>query len=234
MFINTAQQFSPIDLSPLIWIDANVGITESGGSVSSWVDQSGNGNSFTQGVGSQQPLYQATGLGGLPTVYFDGTDEMLTGTLSSTLYATTIYIVFQEISATASGPSIMGQTSGTNNKRVFINPPEGTTRVFLWDGGTNSIIAESGTYNYYTPIIASLRMNTSGSGSGKLNDDTWTTGSVTSATSSDLPMKLGNRGSGTARRLVGNVSELIIFQAVHTDAEAVKVINYLNDKWSIF
>ena len=228
--------FNPIDLNPLIYLDANVGVTESAGLVSAWADQSGNNNDFTQVTGSLQPEYQATGLNSLPSIYFDGTEEMISATLSSALQEMSFYAVFVQTSPTAIGPSIIGQTSGTNNKRIFTTPPEAASRVFLWDGNTgDSIIATSTTYNYSNPIVVAFRENTDASGDGRINDDAWSTGeSVISATSSDLPIKLGNRGDGAARRLVGKISELIIYPTIHTDSEANQVITYLTTKWAIY
>jgi len=226
--------FNPIDLNPLIYLDANVGVTESAGLVSAWADQSGNNNDFTQVTGSLQPEYQATGLNSLPSVYFDGTEEMVSGTLSSTLQEMSFYAVFVQTSASAIGPTIIGQTSGTTNKRIFTTPPDSDSRVFLWDGGTGSVIASSVEYNYLTPIVVAFRENTDASGDGKINDGSFSIGeSVTSATSSNLPIKLGNRGSGAARRLVGKISELIIYPTVHTDLQSSQVINYLMAKWNI-
>ena len=226
--------FNPIDLNPLIYLDANVGVTESAGLVSAWADQSGNNNDFTQVTGSLQPEYQATGLNSLPSVYFDGTEEMVSGTLSSTLQEMSFYAVFVETSASASGPTIIGQTSGATNKRIFTTPPDSDSRVFLWDGGTGSVIASSVEYNYLTPIVVAFRENTDASGDGKINDGSFSIGeSVTSATSSNLPIKLGNRGSGAARRLRGKISELIIYPTVHTDSQSSQVIDYLMAKWNI-
>ena len=226
--------FNPIDLNPLIYLDANVGVTESAGLVSAWADQSGNNNDFTQVTGSLQPEYQATGLNSLPSIYFDGTEEMISATLSSALQEMSFYAVFVQTSASAIGPTIIGQTSGATNKRIFTTPPDADSRVFLWDGGTGSVIASSVEYNYLTPIVAAFRENTDASGDGKINDGAFSIGeSVTSATSSDLPIKLGNRGAGAARRLVGKISELIIYPTVHTDSQSSQVIDYLMAKWNI-
>ena len=227
--------FNPIDLSPLIYLDANVGITDSAGLVSAWADQSGNNNDFTQAAGSRQPEYQATGLNSLPSIYFNGAKEMLSTTLSSAIQSMSFYAVFVETSGGASGPTIIGQTSGSTNKRIFTTPPDSDSRVFLWDGGTGSVIATSTTYNYSSPIVVSFRENAGASGDGRINDDAWSTGeSVTSATSSDLPFKLGNRGAGASRPFYGKISELIIYPNVHTDPEADQILGYLNDKWSIY
>ena len=68
--------FTPLDLGAdlLAWYRADKGVTLNGSTVSAWADQSGNGLSITQAVAANQPTYEATGLNGLPSIYFDGND----------------------------------------------------------------------------------------------------------------------------------------------------------------
>ena len=67
-------------------LDAAAGITESGGFVSAWADQSGSGNSALQSTGDSQPLL-VTGVtpAGTPAIDFDGTDFMDIGSSSDFL-----------------------------------------------------------------------------------------------------------------------------------------------------
>lgn len=58
-----------------------------GNAVSSWRDGSGNGRTVSQGTGTRQPIYRATGIGSQPGVQFDGTDDWLAS--SSSFTATT-------------------------------------------------------------------------------------------------------------------------------------------------
>jgi hypothetical protein len=45
-----------------LWLTADAGVTDAGGgAVSSWADQSGNGNDVTQGTSARRPTYSATG-----------------------------------------------------------------------------------------------------------------------------------------------------------------------------
>ena len=67
-------------------LDAAAGITESGGLVSAWADQSGSGNSALQSTGDSQPLL-VTGVtpAGTPALVFDGMDFMDIGASSDFL-----------------------------------------------------------------------------------------------------------------------------------------------------
>jgi len=60
------------------WWKADAGVTESGGAVSQWDDQSGNGWHLTQGTSGSRPIYSATGFNSsYPGITFDGTDDFL-------------------------------------------------------------------------------------------------------------------------------------------------------------
>lgn len=61
--------------SVLQWCSADLGVTQSGGTVSQWDDQSANGFHYTEAT--NKPTYQATGLNNLPTLLFDGTNDKL-------------------------------------------------------------------------------------------------------------------------------------------------------------
>lgn len=50
------------------WLDADVGVTSSGGRVSAWVDQSSNAVSYSQGTGSLKPSVGSTTLNGKDVV----------------------------------------------------------------------------------------------------------------------------------------------------------------------
>ncbi|MBU2712696.1 DUF4347 domain-containing protein, partial [Zooshikella harenae] len=65
-----------------VWLKANAGVTESGGSVSSWADQSaaGGNNTITQGTASQQPQRQLNTVNFNPSLFFDGSNDELTRT----------------------------------------------------------------------------------------------------------------------------------------------------------
>lgn len=55
---------------PLLWMDATFGITQSGGLISAWASRT-NGVTFTQGVGANQPKFNASGWAtGKPAVEF--------------------------------------------------------------------------------------------------------------------------------------------------------------------
>lgn len=68
--------WTPFNVSTglVCYLDARIAatITLSSGKVSSWSDRSGKGNTFTQATGASQPVYNTTGINGLPSVTGDG------------------------------------------------------------------------------------------------------------------------------------------------------------------
>ena len=223
--------FSPIDLSPLFWMDASAGVTESGGSVSAWADQSGNGNDFSQSSGSLQPTYDATGLNSLPTIIFNN-KELVSGVLSSSISNVTVYCVWK-MDTVYNGATILGQTSGANNKRFFWYDPADS--IYYWDGGTSSKIVAASDDPLVSAEAFVIRSDGSGFGEGRVNDAAFNAeDNVTSLTTSDVAMKIGNRGAGSARRLKGRISQLIVYSGEHTNTEVDSVMNYLNSIYSIW
>lgn len=72
--------------------DARVGVTDDGsGKCSGWADQGGGAHHAVQGTGSRRPTISSTG--GFASLLFDGTDDVMTATLSSSSGVKTLYAV---------------------------------------------------------------------------------------------------------------------------------------------
>ncbi len=65
------------------WFRSDI-VTNAGGVVSAWPDQSGNGRHLTQGTAGNRPAYSASDSdwSGLPSVTTDGVDDFLSGSLA--------------------------------------------------------------------------------------------------------------------------------------------------------
>ena len=60
-----------------LWLEADKGVTPSGGPISTWADQSGHGNNATQTTTGNKPALVPNVLNGLPVVRFNGTSSYL-------------------------------------------------------------------------------------------------------------------------------------------------------------
>ena len=98
-----AQGPGGVNSNLFLWLKANAGTstTTNGQPVSSWADQSGNGNNATQGNAAVQPIYQTNVINGQPTLSFNGTGQRLAtanvqlfATGNSSLTAITVFLKF--------------------------------------------------------------------------------------------------------------------------------------------
>ena len=76
--VSSTFPFSPMSLSPAVWLDAAdlSTITESSGAVSSWADKSGNGRDVTQATPAAMPTTGANTQNGYNVLTFDGGDKL--------------------------------------------------------------------------------------------------------------------------------------------------------------
>jgi hypothetical protein len=135
--------FSPEDLGGIVaWFKADVGITESGGLVSAWADQSPTGVDLTQITEINKPEYITDVINGLPVVRYNGdkwVDQSTTRILDNGDSGCTIFTIMQADTQGAGARTVF-QTTGVNgiidqsNSRLYYN-------VFQQAGSTNFVTA---------------------------------------------------------------------------------------------
>lgn len=79
-----ASAFTPKSISGLLlWLRADLGTntTTNGVAVTTWNDQSGNGNNGSQGTAANQPTYVTNSQNGQPGIHFDGSNDFIAGSL---------------------------------------------------------------------------------------------------------------------------------------------------------
>jgi len=67
---------SPPQTGLLLWLRADADVTSSGGLVSRWLDQSGNGFVASMTVAARQPSLVGGALNGLPVIRFSGAQSL--------------------------------------------------------------------------------------------------------------------------------------------------------------
>jgi len=74
-----SRAFSPGQLGSALalWVEADRGVATSSTKVTTWADQSGNARSPIQGTDGKRPILVANGIGALPCIRFDGSDDFL-------------------------------------------------------------------------------------------------------------------------------------------------------------
>jgi hypothetical protein len=83
------------------WVRADLGITLNGSTVSTWADQSGNGNDYSQGTAANQPTWGATsGPNNTPALTFNGTTNVLTNSSFSLGLPIYVWMIIKALRST--------------------------------------------------------------------------------------------------------------------------------------
>lgn len=232
---STAQAFSPLDVSPALWLDAAdaATITESGGRVSQWNDKSGNSRHATQASGTAQPYTGVNTLNAKNVLTAQAAGQYLT--TPSWAHSTTwfaIAVVRQPVAAYANVVALwdtgayqafmMKYTNIANQMQVSVydntNTPHPVT-TGITSGSAFSIIATQ--YN-----ASNVRL---WDGGGVIS----TTNESFTAQSFTQPMTVFSRGGGS-ESLIGDIAELVVCEGtLPTIAERGKLFGYLAPKWGI-
>ena len=206
-----------------VWLKANAGVTADGGSVSSWADQSGNGNNATMAVKARQPSLISRGMSGKPVIRFDGAQSLaLTKPVSPNTF--TVFVVGRNRMAGDDFSMILGPGGNTPNNQL------------RWEGGCHLLYV--GTGNEMPPFsvaigdtriahILTLRYQDS-------NMQVYRDGRLVSQAtfSTNGPWTLSQIGAWYSKHyMVGDVAELLIYPSSLPDASVNQTTAYLRAKY---
>ncbi len=214
-----ATPFSPLDLSPTLWLDASdeTTITESGGAVSQWDDKSGNNNDVTQATGTAQPTTGTRTINSLNVIDYDGSDQLANASLNFTQPITVYAVVETDLTDSASH-SIISNTAWSAYLRMF------STSLNAFAGNTVSNAAGISTGQ---PFIVQAVFNGASSEVGR--DGSVTTGDA--GTTSWTGTIIGHVQFN--KRWDGAIAEVIVVENTLTAQQKSDTETYLADKWGI-
>ncbi len=236
--LGTAPEYNATGISGCqLWLKANAGITQSGGLVSQWDDQSGNSRHATQATGANKPAYgYQRRLNGYPTVIFNGTASQMTGTGSaigiSGAGSRTVAIVGQATSHATSGTTstmFMFGAASTSQAyglacRVNSTPVLGM-HYWVNFGYSQSGLADFGPFIYVTTYNGTVD-------SYYLNG--YPVGSTTIALSTgSSAYQLGSRTGGSFEFAAVSIAELIVYDTALSQANREAMITALGIKYNI-
>lgn len=213
-----AGEFSPLDLSPTLWLDASdaTTITESGGAVSQWDDKSGNGYDLEQLTSTRQPTTGARTMNSLNVLDFDATDDNLRVAFGVTLtQPNTIFAVFQPDTTTA---SYVHDGDGSTNRHALV---PGT--IYQLYAGT---IVNGGSVSTVPQISRAVFDGASSS----LHIDGSSVISADAGAQSLTGLTVGARYSNVAA-LDGGIAEIILVNGTLTAQQISDTETYLTNKW---
>jgi len=224
-------EWSPLLLSPSLWLESSVVVSD--GAVSQWSDSSGNGLNLSQPNVSQRPLYNTT-INGLPAVNFSGDSMNLEGV--NFTKGPGVYIIFagqHNAAASAEGAVSHYFDSVTSTQRVSVRYfPGGTIQALTrgLDEGDGDDVESIRVYNYNfqaRPFILSFASGVSAfikvdggaaSSFGALGGESFT------------GLNLGN-WLNDSLVMNGAIGEFIVLDQAPSLTEQSQLEGYLAHKW---
>ncbi|RMH77222.1 MAG: DUF4347 domain-containing protein [Cyanobacteria bacterium J007] len=228
-----------------LWLKADAGVTETGGTVSSWQDQSGNGVGLTQGTTGRQPIYNLGVQNNRGTISFDGNNDYLETAFSAALNPEEFTLFF------------IGQTTGgSGSRRSIISSRSEFPLLPLANGGYSLYAEDSDRWLLETgrgvlpivwneisssaPVVENnFTLISSHYSSDSLAHQLFINGTIEGSNSSAYianttqPLRVGaGRTEGTANDFFkGDISEIILYSESLNEAQRAIVENYLSAKY---
>ena len=225
--------FSPLDLTPAIWLDAALGLYDAtsggsavadGGAIARWEDQSGNARHLTQVTAGYRPLRDADGGPAGNALVFDGADDTLTrGSLVFDIPCTVFTV--QKIVSLTNLESIWDTRSG--GSRAGMNERTGGEMRNTSNVPNPGPVQATGEWN-----IITYRQNLTTTGIQK-DDEAEISGAlaVTPAGASSFCIGAGANGSTGWSNTA--FAEVIAYNRELTVPERAQVVAYLLAKHSL-
>jgi hypothetical protein len=226
--------FSPTQIAGLkLWLKADSMSLADGTAISTWSDQSGNGNDATQATGANQPLFKTNVLNEKPVVRFDGSNDYMAfatgpdtsscfvvGTINvaaSSLPAYACFIIYGDVN---NGGQIRGRVNSTH-WGAFI------TTVADLDSGEDLVsrtfsvlelttVASNGgvfLYRNGTQKATDATHNCYGAGTNQIN---WIGGET-----------------GQTRYISADMAEVLIYDSALSTSDRQTVETYLKNKYGL-
>ena len=243
--LSSPAQTVPITSGLQLWLKADAGVTtNSGGFVTSWADQSGNGHNAIQTNTAVAPTIQLGAQNGKPTLRFPGDvtrylDVADTGSISNLTTDVTILAVLLYDDLTGGYRCGVSKTVG-NGPAPFdwwnTASANGGAANF-WLGAAPDNTTYSDLVGTQAPRVGVYNLMGFDWGNGVRNEYLNNLANGTSAftgttADSGLPLRIGSRDD-LATQLKGNFAELLIYQPALDDADRAAVIKYLQTKWNL-
>ena len=224
----------PDDLSNLeIWLDAELGITESGGAVSQWVSQDSNSRTFSQATGGSQPVFNSSDLNGRATVENDAAKYMSAGSG---------FNIFNNTSGRGIYGIALVYTTNTGTDYI-IGKSQNGQRAWRF-GQRNSIIYEEKDGNPYSRATQGISTN-----QWQVMEMVWnpgegvmiyidgvkqsTAGTVATTIDIDCTSNLQIFDLQEGGDFDGKIAELIMYSDVPTAIQRQNLRNYLSTKFAL-
>ena len=238
-----------------LWLDANKGVTQAAGKVSSWADQSGNSNNALQSNSNNRPGFTASAINSLPGVHFDGAAQaatFMTVIDSATLQWTTgDYVIAVVVRYTNDPNGNFTSRYGALYFKEGFNPSNGPA---LYANAFNGATSSSG-FSTYQSQNAADRLVSTGTGyndnkghlfvvhrggttldlrhNGAADGTKAVTAIDVNAPSIDVTIGANQGGNGATNRLTGDIAEMIAVKGAISSGDLTGIEGYLKAKYAL-
>lgn len=218
--------FTPLSVSGLkMWYDASDAstITKDGSDfVSQWNDKSGIGINLTS-TGTAKPLWVDAVKNGKPVIRFDGVNDYMSNTSSST-YSQPNTLFFVGTSPNADGE---GMFDGGGSTRNLLNRQSTNTyRVYAGTGVTGGTASTS--FQIFRVLFSD------GNGELDINGSSILTGQTINTFGMANPILAAFDSSGPSGYADIDICEVLLYNASLSSGDKASVLSYLNTKWAIY
>lgn len=218
--------FSPLDLSPVLWLAASAitGLAD-GAAVTTWADGSGNGNNATQATADNKPTYQTAEINGHPVVRFDGTNDLLATGSFTLAQPVHVFLVGKMSGGAVDYRYFLDGLAGNDRMSLYYIVAGDTVAIYTATSAAELTVAANTTsYFVWTALFSGassrLRKNGAADATGELAAAT--AGGVTIGTRRD-----GQYPGGA------DIAEVIVYASVLSDANRDRVEAYLAAKYNL-
>lgn len=209
-----------------LWLRADsITTVADGGNVSSWSDQSGNGNDAAQGNGGRQPIFVEDQINGLSVVRFDGNSDRFENIFTVPVQNSTIFTVFKH-TPDGNGDGPIWQLDNVATSGFFPEFTNGSQYLAYSNSAWLNKTSEFLDNIWYTTTVLYGQDTTALFKDGTLNHAT----NVNSVTIGDF--RIGRRSSDGAE-FDGEIAELIVYSTALNLTQRNIVDNYLSAKYNI-
>jgi hypothetical protein len=241
--------FSPLSLSPALWLDASDAstITASSGFVSQWNDKSGNGRNFTQALLGNQPITGTDTQNALNTLRFNDNhfmsagDVLDLGTSSISVFMvarrntginSTIIGKYKVTPATGSW-LMLWETAGVLKLQSLYVPTGGTVSAITAGTWTSTAFNTIGHVTDRVAGTITQRVNKATNGTITFTPDSTSNRNIATSLYLGGLRNAADSGMLAGYFLKGNIAELVICLAALSTSERDALETYLSAKWGI-
>ena len=218
--------FSPTDIAGIsLWLKADAGVTVSGGFVTAWADQSGNGNNCSS------PNAVVLNSSPYSNLYFDGTESEITlhEDVFNGFSALSLFAVWNIVDNGNGG--VIGSTNYSNFEIVT----QDDSVVRMQNNNYESNINTGGLWYAEEFCLSTITADSAGGGSGtarRNGTDVDFDDANIEALQGGQTYKIGVYGGSYFTEL--SLAELIVYSQKQNGSQIDQVEGYLNTKYGIY